>query len=166
MMQENKGNDFFVDLAKDVALRYAIHDEAEQKVRSIYIECAKVVNWQANMSSDKAADEVLNHLQVVGDKASMVINMTSSFMFRAGITTFQQRLELATLLSESVSWPRDVKEFGAVQARLTTTAENARNTFTGSPWMMFLYLLSMADVIQALDAARVKPKAPAPKPAT
>lgn len=162
-MQENKGNDFFVDLVRDVALRYAIHDEAKTQVADLYIEVTKVVNWQANMSSDKAADEVLNRLQVNGGKASMVINMTSNFMFRAGITTFAKRSELAEMLSESVSWPRDVKELGMAQARLTATAENAHATFAGNPWMMFLYLLSMTDLVPALNDLH-KPKPPVPKP--
>lgn len=162
-MQENNSNDFFVDLAKDVALRYVIHAESDQELRELYIECAKNINWQANLGSDKAADEVLNHLQLKGGKASLVINLTSNFMFRAGVTSFAKRQELATMLSESATWPRDVKELGVAQARLTATAESAHSTFTGSPWMMFLYLFGMTDFIQSSDRLYTKPKPPSPK---
>lgn len=163
-MQENKSNDFFVDLALDVALRYVIHDEADKQVRTLYMQAAKSINWQSVMNSENAADEVLNRMEVVGNAASMLINLTSQFIFRAGLSTIQKRQWLGNELALCMTWPRNAAEFGVAQAALTATSEKASSTFINCPWMMFLYLLSMSNVIDTLDA-KYAPKSAAPKPA-
>jgi len=162
-MQENKSNDFFVDLALDVALRYVIHEEADKQIRTLYMQAAKGINWQAVMNSDTSADAVLNRMETVGNVASLLINLTSQFMFRAGLSSHQARQELGSNLALCMTWPRNATEFGTAQGALTATAEKATATFVSCPWMMFLYLLSMSNVVDALDA-KFAPKAPA-KPA-
>jgi len=164
MMPENKSNEFFVDLARDVALRYVIHEESEKQISGLFIQAAKSINWQTVMNSETAAEEVLNHLELHGKIAGLLITLTSSFMFRADLGSVEARYDLASKLAMSVTWPRDAKEMRDMVPRLTATSENARNTFVGCPWMMFLYLLTMSNIVTMLDQARA-PKAPAPKPA-
>lgn len=164
MMPENKGSDFFVDLVRDIALRYVIHDEAETQIRSLYIQAAKSINWQTVMNSETAADEVLNRLQMHGNLTDLLINLTSQFMFRGNLETADARFDLGSKLAASVTWPRDAKELRSMIPRLTATAENAKSTFVGCPWMMFLYLLTMSNMVGLLDTLHM-PKPPAPKPA-
>lgn len=163
-MQENKTNEFFVDLARDVALRYVIHDEAETQIRTLYIQAAKSINWQSIMNSETAAEEVLNRLELHGSMAGLLINLTSQFMFRADLCTADARFDLGEKLAMSVTWPREAKELRSMVPRLTATSENARNTFVGCPWMMFLYLMTMSNIVGLLDTLHL-PKQAAPKPA-
>lgn len=163
-MPESKTNEFFVDLARDVAMRYAIHDEAETQIRNLYIQAAKSINWQTVMNSETSADEVLNRLELHGKNAELLITLTGQFMFRADLATAESRFDLGNKLAMSVTWPRGAKEMRNMVPRLTASSENARNTFVGCPWMMFLYLLTMTNVIGLLDTMHL-PKAPPPKPA-
>ena len=161
-MPESNNNDFFVDLAKDVAVRFVIHEESAQQIRSLYIQAAKSINWPAVMNSETVADEVLNRLELQGVNSTLILNLTGNFMYRTGLTTADARYALADKLAAAVTWPRDAKELRNMIPRLTASLENARNAFVGCPWMMFLYLLSMTNVLSVLDAAEHAKHAPKP----
>ena len=158
MLENKTPGDFFVDLAKSVALRYTIHDEAKQEVRIAYVQALRGINWQVVLNSENTAEAVMGQMEIKGVSRAMLMNLTSAFLFRGGLVDNNNAKEsLATRLAASLTWVRNDPQMQGMGTRLTAPPERAVNVFRDCPWMMFLYLLSMTDLISALGEADPQP---------
>ena len=161
-MQRNPNEDL-IEIAKDVALRWCIHAEAGHVLSNLYVRVTRAMTWRTVLHSDQAAEKVLDQMESVGVPLPVVIDLTSTFLFRSGLVDATAREKVADTLAKSVTWVANAGELNKLIAGLSARDSNAAATFKTCPWMIFLYLFSMSDFMMSLEALKIPPAPPLAK---
>lgn len=109
----------------------------------------KRTEWAVSLTSDNTAAKVWDFLQRSGIDMDWVRSMVSEFIFVSDYRRIGP--ELCDELAESITWLNWASAVPVEYSRLSTPAPAARDVLSKAPWLTFLYLLHISDVIHMLS---------------
>jgi len=152
MMPEPLSNVELIQLAEDIAMRQVIHAVRGAAILKLGMEARFSIVWRTTLHSNTSAAKVWARLESQGIEMETLMSMVGEFCLRAGPLPASFYENMAASLSwgsSSASLPDEIRTFSAKNT-------DYKEVLTLNPWLVFLYLLSMSDIVQRLDTVLPK----------
>lgn len=156
-----------VDICEDIVLRFVNHDERQTQILQLMLEVKYNVRWRLVLHSSTALTTLWDSLRVNHgeDGIDLIISMTGEMMFRLWphLAPPAQNYpdKFVEYLAQTIAWMKGSKEVNREVSQFVAEPQAYAKMLRANPWAMFLYLLSMTDVVNKVRAM-TPPKLPPP----
>lgn len=151
MLESQANRQRLIAIAEDVALSACVHKERQDKMLALAMEVKFGVNWRTNTHSSEAAGRLYNYLVTKQVDMSLVLAMTSEFVFRSSINGYDLEADNPyRALAESITFVKQSTVLPEEVAALSSDERSCESTLRSDPWIAFLYLLSMSNAVSRL----------------
>lgn len=151
-----------IELVEQVVLRELTSAEKQPQLAKLVTECRYVINWRANLHTEQAANAIWVRIKSGGIDTELLLNMTNEWIFRASLTQLQFN-ELTTALLNTLSWTSLSKALPQELVSLAVKEDALKAVLKNNPWVTFLYLVSVSDLLRLIQAQKPPSSPPAKK---
>ena len=142
-----------VNQCETIALRFVNQNVRQKQVLELAQFLKFQTRWRLVSYSEKAAETLWDELRVGmgADVHDLVISMAGEFTFRYSQLLYPRgdyrTAPLIDAIGTSLSWLQKSAAVTKEEKDFTATAAEYAKVFSNNPWLTFLYLLSMSDIV-------------------
>ena len=150
-----------VQQCEDIAFRFVNQSDRQKTVLELVQFIKFQVRWKLVAYSEKSATALWDQLRItMGEEVSdLVTSMTNEFRFLispllSSRPDYTDRLFPA--LGSSLAWSRESASITPEEKQFTATSEEYQKVFKTNIWLVFLYLLSMSNIVNRVNQTTFK----------
>ena len=148
-----------VQQCEDIALRFVNQNVRQQSVLKLAQFLKYQTKWKLVTFSENAAKDLWDEIRInLGeDVHDLVVSMTNEFRFLlapvlGGNNNYDK---LYPAIGDSLSWSKESAAVHPEEKQFTAVSADYQNVFKKNPWITFLYLLSMSDIVNKVSNLKV-----------
>lgn len=149
-----------IQVCEDIVVRYVNHSERKALLLSMAQFVKYRVTWRNVLYSDVAAGGLWDTIRTEtnADVSELIMSMAGEMYFRlsptrVGASSLDQ---LYPRLADSLGWPKMAGGLNKEVTEFVASAATYDQVLRDNPWAMFLYLLSMSNIVNRLIAMQVE----------
>ena len=154
-----------IDCCQNIAMRFVNHRGRQAEMLALAQLIKFNTRWRQVTYSETAASGLWDHIRgLLGeDTIDLIISMTGEMTFRLADdiepanAQSQANDSFYPLLAKSLAWMKTADAVNKEQKQFTAEATTYRGVFEKNPWVLFLYLLSMSDIVRILTDLELPP---------
>lgn len=153
-MQGNYQPADLIQVCEDIVMRHATQLEITGELLALGMHVKSATSWRAVAFSGAAASRMWDQSVIVAGSAELLTQLANEFVFR---TTGFPMTTVYSDLANSLCWGKAADGTDPELAAMTGSDRDYEATLRKNPWLAFLYLLSMSDIIRRLTALAPPP---------
>lgn len=155
----NQSRADLVTLVSEIAMRYCTRPDRVDSLLKFALVSKLSINYRALLHSSAGCNKLWDYIDIqtnVLDSNFMdiILSMTSEFMFLGNMDDAVVANEAAGSLAKTLCWPKNARGIPDELSELTADLMDYQVTLRDNPWVMFVYLAGMTDLVRILSTVR------------
>lgn len=146
-----------IDRCEQIALRYINHNVRQNNLLELAMKIKYDTTWRLILHSATGAKDFWDQLRLEPSKGweDMVVGMTNEFYLRSAEIFSDGNDSFYATLGKSLAWPKLSDVVDDETKKFTSESDKYKQVFKNNPWVLFLYLLSMSDIVRKILTLQV-----------